>query len=186
MPNSRGTRQGFIWCALGKREAPYSKGTNMAKAQTKSAPTADNVIDDSSGHLDHRSGCSCSQCDCKHCGGEHREDSTGVNDQAVGIARVDLRHIVKMNEQRHLGVLSTHDLDVSVVCIQPRKVSNASAHNGDRVYIVERGEGRVQIDLAWTSIEKGDLFVVPADSAFALSAYSDRDLKLVVVAASNT
>ena len=162
----------------------------MAKTQTKAKNTAavDDVAHESSGllTLDHRSGCSCSQCDCKHCGGEHHEDSAAGNGQSVGIARVDLRHIVKMTEQRHLGVLSTHDLDVSVACIQPGKVWNASAQNGDRVFFVEKGEGRVQIDMAWTSIEKGDLFVVPAESPFALSAYSERDLKLVVVASSGT
>ncbi len=156
----------------------------MAETQgnlATSEATHDGQTRRADGVFEHQDGCRCSTCDCKHCGGKHHDDFVTGNGQGFGINRVDLRQIVKLNEQRHLDVLTTHEFGVNVLCLQPNKVANYPAHDTERLYLVASGKGRVQIELAWTSLEKGDLFTVPADSAFALSSYAKRPLKIVVI-----
>lgn len=156
----------------------------MAESQGNTA-TDEEIHAHHNRHLDgafeHQDGCGCSTCDCKHCGGKHHGDFVASNGQGIGINRVDLRQIVKLNEQRNLDVLTTDEFGVSVLCLQPNKVANYPANETERLYLVATGKGRVQIELAWTSLEKGDLFSVPAHSVFALSSYAKRPLKIVVI-----
>jgi len=98
---------------------------------------------------------------------------------AQDVVVIDIRSLARKNHELRVHQLDTDDFTITVMCVRRGEVVEERVTGNEKAYLVSRGEGKITVDGRATSLEKGEMVVVPAGAPHALAADDDEDFKLI-------
>ena len=127
--------------------------------------------------------------DKKHPAKKHQEKNQKKDEQrepeltASGtvIETFHIQSIAKKTHDIRSPQLTTNNFAVATMCVKAGERVEERSLSTEKIYLVARGEGVMTIGTTTTSLDKGEMIVVPAGRPHSLKADDDDDFKLITI-----
>ncbi len=160
---------------MSKKAHEHNEG-NTTEAKPSQAKPADEKHQDKKHQAKHQA----KNQDKKHPEkNEHREPK--LTTPGAVIETLHIQSVAKKTHDIRSPQLTTNNFAVATMCVKAGDRVEERSLSTEKIYLVARGEGMMTVGTTTTSLDKGEMIVVPAGQPHSLKADDDDDFKLITI-----